>query len=180
MGGWDLPLGKSCPVSPPLPHSGGEGSRLVWYVPRCEPTPKVCEDEASDKPSSPPTASYSKTLALLINSLLPSPPACPPSASIKTIPPIFCWKPFFLFVSDREFVLRSVHITNPAYLEYCRGLLGAMVCVKPPHGAQAGGAGGGGGGLLEQVRSFVFFFFSFLPHQGCCNLPCIYGPSYRL
>ncbi|CAN0405795.1 unnamed protein product, partial [Ectocarpus sp. 8 AP-2014] len=39
----------------------------------------------------------------------------------------------------REFVLRSVHITHPAYLEYCRGLLGAMVCIKPPQGAQVGG-----------------------------------------
>lgn len=46
-------------------------------------------------------------------------------------------------------MLRSVHITHPAYLEYCRGLLGAMVCIKPPQGAQVGG-----GGLLEQVRIF--------------------------
>lgn len=46
-------------------------------------------------------------------------------------------------------MLRSVHITHPAYLEYCRGLLGAMVCIKPPQGAQVGA----GGGLLEQVRS---------------------------
>lgn len=47
-------------------------------------------------------------------------------------------------------MLRSVHITHPAYLEYCRGLLGAMVCIKPPQGAQVGA--GGGGGNLEQVR----------------------------
>ena len=49
----------------------------------------------------------------------------------------------------RDFVLRSVHISHPVYLEYCRGLFGAMVCIKPPQGAHVGG--GGGGGLLEQV-----------------------------
>ena len=46
----------------------------------------------------------------------------------------------------RDYVLRSVHVTNPAYLSYCRDLIGAMVCIKPPHGAQAVG-----GSLLEQV-----------------------------
>lgn len=49
----------------------------------------------------------------------------------------------------RDFVLRSVHVTNPAYLAYCRDLTGAMVCIKPPEGTQAGG---GSGSLLEQVR----------------------------
>lgn len=46
-------------------------------------------------------------------------------------------------------MLRSVHITHPAYREYCRGLLGAMVCIKPPQGAQVGA----GGRTMEQVRN---------------------------
>lgn len=88
--------------------------------------------------SAPLPPSWSLTI------VLPSPVTllCPVAAKTKNLIHVN----YFVF---REFVLRSVHITHPSYLEYCRGLLGAMVCIKPPQGAQVGA---GGGGPMEQVR----------------------------